>query len=96
MSLNKAQMIERVRHLRNLDTHTANKAVNVVLDEISNALSEGNRVEIRGFGVFAPTHRKPRIGRNPRTGEKVDVDGKVALAFRASRHILNRLNDAND
>jgi integration host factor subunit beta len=96
MSLNKAQMIERVRHVRNLDTHTANKAVNVVLDEISNALSEGNRVEIRGFGVFAPTHRKPRIGRNPRTGEKVDVDGKVALAFRASRHILNRLNETND
>ena len=93
MSLNKAQMIERVRHARNLDTHTANRAVNVVLDEISTALAEGNRVEIRGFGVFAPTQRKPRIGRNPRTGEKVEVDGKVALAFRASRHILGRLND---
>jgi integration host factor subunit beta len=96
MSLNKAQMIERVRHARNLDMQTANKAVNVVLDEISNALATGNRVEIRGFGVFAPTHRKPRIGRNPRTGEKVEVDGKVALAFRASRHILTRLNDAGD
>ena len=89
-------MIERVRHSRNLDTHTANRAVNVVLNEICTALAEGNRVEIRGFGVFAPTHRKPRIGRNPRTGEKVEVDGKVALAFRASRHILSRLNDVTE
>ena len=93
MSLNKAQMIENVRYARNLYTHTANRAVNVVLDESSNARATGNRVEIRGFGVFAPTQRKPRVGRNPRTGEKVEVDSKVALAFRASRHILSRLNE---
>jgi len=93
MSMNKAQMIERVRQARNLDTQTANRAVNVMLEEISLALARGNRVEIRGFGVFAPTLRRARTGRNPRTGEKVDVNSKTALAFRASRQLLGRLNE---
>ena len=90
--MNKAQVIERVRQTRNLDIETANRAVNVMLEEISFGLASGSRVEIRGFGVFTPTERRPRIGRNPRTGEKVSVDGKTALAFRASRLMIERLN----
>lgn len=92
MSLNKAEVIERIRNARNLDIVTAHRAVDVILDAIAAGLAEGSRVEIRGFGVFAPIKRRPRIGRNPRTGEKVEVDEKMALAFRASRHILQRLN----
>ena len=52
------------------------KLVNTVFDTITTALVEGNRVELRGFGAFSIRERKARLGRNPRTGEAVNVDAK--------------------
>ena len=66
--------------------------VDTVFGEITEALSRGDRVELRGFGAFSTKHRNPRRGRNPRTGEGVDVDAKHAIAFRASKLLLKRLN----
>jgi integration host factor subunit beta len=59
---------------------------------ISNALARGDRVEIRGFGSFALKYRPPRIGRNPKTGEKVQVPAKVAPHFKAGKEMRERVD----
>ncbi len=66
--------------------------VNAVLDEVSGALADGNRVELRGFGAFSVKNRPARVGRNPRTGEKVDVGEKYVPQFKAGKEIRERLN----
>ena len=67
--------------------------VNAILDEITHALSRGDRVELRGFGAFSVKKRDARVGRNPRTGEKVDVDQKVVPFFKTGKEMRERLND---
>ena len=66
--------------------------VTAILDEISQALTEGNRVELRGFGAFSVKNRKPRIGRNPRTGESVEVGEKWVPFFKTGKELRERLN----
>lgn len=66
--------------------------VNAVLDEITDALSSGNRVELRGFGAFSVKNRPPRSGRNPRTGEPVFVEEKWVPFFKTGKELRNRLN----
>jgi integration host factor subunit beta len=68
------------------------KAVDVIFAEISTALAKGNRVELRGFGAFSVRHRERRVGRNPRTGEQVDVAGKNVPFFKAGKGLRERLN----
>jgi len=68
--------------------------VNVILDEITLALSRGDRVELRGFGTFSTKERDARQGRNPRTGEKVSVNGKVVPFFKSGKEMRERLNVA--
>ena len=63
-----------------------------MLDEITEALSDGNRVELRGFGAFSVKNRPPRAGRNPRTGEAVDVEEKWVPFFKAGKELRERLN----
>lgn len=66
--------------------------VNTILDEIGDALSRGDRVELRGFGAFSVKNRPARTGRNPRTGEKVEVGEKYVPQFKAGKEIRERLN----
>jgi integration host factor subunit beta len=66
--------------------------VNSILDGITSALAEGDRVELRGFGTFTPKKREPRLGRNPRTGEPVNIAGKNVPAFKQSKDMKARLN----
>ena len=68
------------------------RMVNVVFDEITDALAEGDRVELRGFGAFSVRHREARTGRNPRTGEAVEVEEKWAPFFKAGKEIRERIN----
>jgi integration host factor subunit beta len=68
------------------------KAVDVVLDEIVVAMARKDRVELRGFGAFSAKNREGRIGRNPRSGVKVEVPQKSLPAFRPSKEIGRRLN----
>ena len=68
------------------------RIVNVVLDEIVDALARGDRVELRGFGAFTVKHREPRTGRNPRTGQSVDVEEKFVPFFKSGRELRERLN----
>lgn len=70
----------------------ARAATDVILFAISNALSHGDRVEIRGFGSFALNYRPPRNGRNPKTGEKVQVPAKVAPHFKPGKELRERVD----
>ena len=65
--------------------------VNAILDEITEGLSHGGRVELRGFGAFSVKNRRARVGCNPRTGTEVSVTEKYALSFRAGKEVRERL-----
>ena len=68
------------------------KIVNTVFEEITSAMSQGNRVELRGFGAFSVKKRDGRTGRNPRTGEAVEVDEKFVPFFKTGKLLRDRLN----
>ena len=69
------------------------KFTNIVLHEIKRALKRGDRVELRGFGVFSTNIQKARISRNPRTGEKVNTPEKKIIHFKMSKDLFKKLND---
>lgn len=68
------------------------RIVNTVFEEIINAMARGDRVELRGFGAFSVRKRDARRGRNPRTGEAVDVDQKYVPFFKTGKPLHDRLN----
>jgi integration host factor subunit beta len=68
------------------------QVVDIFFEEISARLAEGGRVELRGFGAFSTRQRDARKGRNPRTGEAVDVPKKLAPYFKAGKEMRERLN----
>lgn len=70
-----------------LTAKDADVAVKEIVAAISETLTAGNRVEIRGFGVFSLNHRPPRTGRNPKTGEKVAVPAKSVPHFKAGKEL---------
>ena len=72
------------------------KIVNTVFEEITSAMSQGNRVELRGFGAFSVKKRDGRTGRNPRTGEAVEVDEKFVPFFKTGKLLRDRLNGKED
>ncbi len=89
----RSELIQKVAdenpHLYQRDVE---KIVNTIFDEITGALSSGDRVELRGFGAFSVKQRDARIGRNPRTGEAVEVDEKHVPFFKAGKLLRDRLN----
>ena len=68
------------------------RIVTTIFDEISNALAQGDRVELRGFGAFSIKERGSRVGRNPRTGESVQVGEKFIPFFKTGKQLRERLN----
>ena len=89
----KSELVQRISaanpHLYQRDVE---KIVNVVLNEITGALSRGGRVEVRGFGAFSVRTRCARIGRNPRTGAPVQVKKKIVPVFKPGKELRQRLN----
>ena len=69
------------------------KFTDIILDEIKRALKRGDRVELRGFGMFSTKIQKPRISRNPRTGEKVNTPQKKTINFKMSKELFKKLNN---
>ena len=67
--------------------------VNAIFNEVSDALAAGNRVELRGFGAFSVKNRPARTGRNPRTGEAVEVEEKWVPFFKTGKELRERLNN---
>ncbi|MCF8473247.1 MAG: integration host factor subunit beta [Emcibacter sp.] len=84
-----ARLVEANPHLYQRDVE---RIVNTIFDEITNALADGNRVELRGFGAFSVKHRPKRIGRNPRTGDTVSVPEKYVPYFKTGKDLREKLN----
>jgi integration host factor subunit beta len=75
-----------------LDNKEVEKAVELFFNEIISGLTSGSRIELRGFGSFSLKIRAPRIARNPRTGDKVEVGSKLLPYFKAGKELNNLIN----
>ncbi len=91
--MTKSELIAQLasRHPQLLATD-AELAVKTILDAVSKSLAAGDRVEIRGFGSFSLNYRPPRLGRNPKTGEKVAVPEKYVPHFKAGKELRERVD----
>lgn len=90
--MTKSQLIERLDEAHpHLTRELAEKVVNTIFGEITNALARGERVELRGFATFWVKTRQARVGRNPRTGEQVSVPEKKVPHFKPGKNIKDRL-----
>ena len=69
------------------------KFTNIILGEIKEALKQGNRVELRGFGIFSTNTQKARISRNPKTSEKVNTPEKKTIHFKMAKELFKKLNN---
>lgn len=95
MAVTKSELIERVAAKQtHLSVKDVELAVKTVLEEMAQAMATGTRIEIRGFGSFSLHYRKSRTGRNPKTGEEVDIDGKYVPHFKPGKELRDRVNDA--
>ncbi len=93
----KSQLIEKLAAENTHLTHAeVERVVNVVLDRMVDAMSGGGRVELRGFGAFSVRSRPARAGRNPRTGEAVEVPAKSVPFFKSGKELRERLNASGD
>jgi integration host factor subunit beta len=92
-TMTKSELIERLAQ-RNprLVARDADEAVKTILDAMSAALADGSRIEIRGFGSFALNYRPPRVGRNPKSGAKVQVPAKFVPHFKAGKELRERVD----
>jgi integration host factor subunit beta len=91
--MTKAELVEKVANQINLTKKQTEVIVNTVFQSITDSLAEGDKVELRGFGSFRIRERNPRVGRNPKSGEKVDVPAKKVPFFKAGKE-LKELVDA--
>jgi integration host factor subunit beta len=91
--MTKSELIARLAvRFPQLVAKDADLAVKVVLDAMTAALSRDDRIEIRGFGSFALNYRPPRVGRNPKSGEKVQVPAKHVPHFKAGKELRERVD----
>ena len=91
--MTKSELILRLAELNpHLYQRDVERIVLTIFDEISSALARGDRVELRGFGAFSVKERTARVGRNPRTGEAVQVARKLVPFFKTGKDLRERLN----
>jgi integration host factor subunit beta len=90
--MTKADLVERVAKEAQLSKTEAEVVVKTVLDAVVEALQEGEKVELRGFGSFRLRQRRPRQGRNPKTGTRVEVPGKAVPYFKPGKELRELLN----
>ncbi|MBI1815768.1 MAG: HU family DNA-binding protein [Deltaproteobacteria bacterium] len=90
--MTKAELIESVASKVDLPRATAERAVNTLFDDIVVALKQGEKVNISGFGTFAISIRKARTGRNPKTGESIEIAASRAAKFKAGKTLKDSLN----
>ena len=94
MAINKSDIVNQLKKsYPNFLKKDIEKLISVVLNEIKRALKRGDRVELRGFGVFPTNVQKARISRNPKTGEKVNTPEKKTIHFKMSKDLFKKLND---
>jgi integration host factor subunit beta len=93
--MTKADLISEVSRAAELSKKDAENIVNVFLDGIVDALKEGEKIELRGFGSFKLRRRNSRVGRNPRTSEAVQVPAKKVPYFKPGKDLKKLINKAN-
>ncbi len=93
--MTKSELIERLisRHDQ-LSVKDVELAVKTMLDQMTESLANGERIEIRGFGSFSLHYRAPRVGRNPKTGESVELDAKYVPHFKPGKNLRDQVNDS--
>ena len=92
--MTKSEMIVKLAaHYPQLVAKDAELAVKMILDAMTKSLAQGNRIEIRGFGSFGLNYRPPRIGRNPKSGERVKVPEKYVPHFKAGKELRERVDN---
>mgnify|MGYP006209624139 FL=1 len=95
MTLTRSELIERLAARQTLLTgKDVELAVKTIVEQMSETLASGERIEIRGFGSFSLHYRAPRIGRNPKTGEAVSLEGKSTPHFKPGKELRDRVNDS--
>ncbi|MGC1300597.1 MAG: integration host factor subunit beta [Alloacidobacterium sp.] len=90
--MTKADLVEEVTQLGDLTRRDGEVIVDTIFDSVIHALKTGDKIEIRGFGSFRIRQRKPRIGRNPKTGAKVEVPAKRVPYFKPSKELRDLVN----
>ena len=90
--MNKAELIDAVASEANLSKADAGRAVDAVVDSITSALSKGQQVSVVGFGTFSVKHRAARSGRNPRTGETIQIAASNVPGFKAGKALKDAVN----
>ena len=94
MAIVKSKLLKQLSHnYPNFLKKDLEKFTNIILEEIKQALKRGDRVELRGFGVFSTNVQKPRISRNPKTGEKVNTPEKKTIHFKMAKDLFKKLNN---
>jgi len=93
--MTKSELIEKIASLQEqLPPKDVELAVKMILEKMTQALVHNQRIEVRGFGSFCLHFRAPRTGRNPKTGEKVELSGKYVPYFKPGKDLRERVNDA--
>jgi integration host factor subunit beta len=93
----KSELVHALKEkLPELEFRNVELAVNCMLEQMTTAIAQGERIEIRDFGSFDCRHRPPRIARNPKTGEAVNSPAKVAIHFKPGKEMRDRVNAARD
>ena len=90
--MTRSELIAKIATDRGLYLRDVEKVVGTFFDELTDALVRGDRVELRGFGAFSTKQRDARTGRNPRTGESVEVEAKSVPYFKTGKSLRERLN----
>ena len=90
--MTKADLVEKVTALGDLTRRDGEIIVDVLFDSVIGALKTGDKIEIRGFGSFRTRQRNPRIGRNPKTGAKVEVPAKKVPYFKPAKELRDLIN----
>ena len=92
--MTKSELIEILAHKRSdIPYKEVEQAVKALLDQMSESLANGERIEIRGFGSFSLHFRPPRVGRNPKTGDSVTLEGKYVPHFKPGKELRERVNE---
>ena len=93
--MTKAELIESVASKVDLPRATAERAVNTMFDDMVSALRQGDKVNISGFGTFSVSTRKARTGRNPKTGESIEIAASRAAKFKPGKTLKDEINDGS-
>ncbi len=97
MAIVKSKLLKQLsKNYPNFLKKDLEKFTDIILKEIIQTLKRGERVELRGFGIFSSKVQKARISRNPKTGEKVNTNEKKTINFKMSKELFKKLNNENE